>query len=114
GYTDSLQTAVGTALPGVLLILVGCFAPLALFKMLAFVDPGTSSGAAMRAGLGAQGGIRGLLTGGGEATGDAACSSDATGRSQGEASTEAATSDRATKSAGGFISKLGGAGQALA
>ena len=115
GYTDSLQTAVGTALPGVLLILVGCFAPLALFKMLAFVDPGTSSGAAMRAGLDAQGGIRGLLTGGGgDATGDAASSSDATGRSQGEASTEAATSERATKSAGGFISKLGGAGQALA
>lgn len=114
GYTDSLQTAVGTALPGVLLILVGCFAPLALFKMLAFVDPGTSSGAAMRAGLQAQGGVRGLLTGGGEASGDAASSSDATGRSQGEASTEAATSERLTTSAGGFISKLGGAGQALA
>ena len=41
-------------------------------------------------------------------------SSDATGRSQGEASTEAATSERFTKSAGGFMGKLGGAGQALA
>ena len=56
--TDSLQKAIGTAVPGVMLILVGCFAPLALFKLLAFVDPGTSSGAAMRAGLAAQGGLR--------------------------------------------------------
>ena len=67
-----------------MLILVGCFAPLALFKLLAFVDPGTSSGAAMRAGLAAQGGLQGLLRGdpAGE-TSAAASSSDANGRSQG-------------------------------
>jgi hypothetical protein len=114
GATDSLQKAIGTAVPGVMLILVGCFAPLALFKLLAFVDPGTSSGAAMRAGLAAQGGLQGLLRGGGEETSNAASSSDASGRSQGEASTEAATNERFAKSAGGLMGALGAAGQVAA
>ncbi|HPE12005.1 MAG TPA: hypothetical protein PL091_05860 [Actinomycetota bacterium] len=114
GATDSLQKAIGTAVPGVMLILVGCFAPLALFKLLAFVDPGTSSGAAMRAGLAAQGGLQGLLRGGGEDTSNAASSSDSSGRSQGEASTEAATNERFAKSAGGLMGALGVAGQVAA
>ena len=78
GMTEDLAEAVGTAVPGVLLILIGCFTPLALFKLLAFVDPGTSSGAAMRRGLDAQGGLSGLLRGGGGAsdTSDAASTSD--------------------------------------
>ncbi len=114
GATDSLQKAIGTAVPGVMLILVGCFAPLALFKLLAFVDPGTSSGAAMRAGLAAQGGLQGLLRGGGQETSNAASSSDASGRSQGEASTEAATNERFAKSAGGLMGALGAAGQVAA
>jgi hypothetical protein len=63
GMTDSLQKAIGTAVPGVVLICIGCFSPLALFKLLAFVDPGTSSGSALRAGLAAQGGLSGLLGG---------------------------------------------------
>ncbi|MGB8384591.1 MAG: hypothetical protein WCG47_25685, partial [Dermatophilaceae bacterium] len=117
GYTDSVEKAIGTAVPGVMLILVGCFAPLALFKLLAFTDPGTSSGAAMRAGMDAVGGISGLLRGlggHGDATSDAASASSADGRSHGEASSEAAASDRLTKSTGGFMSKLSGAGQVLA
>ena len=115
GATDTLQNAVGTAVPGVMLILVGCFAPLALFKLLAFVDPGTSSGAAMRAGLAAQGGLQGLLRGGSaDQTSGAASSSDTNGRSQGEASTEAATNQRFANSAGGFASNLSGLGQAYA
>jgi hypothetical protein len=113
--TDTLQTAIGTAVPGVMLILVGCFAPLALFKLLAFVDPGTSSGAAMRAGLTAQGGLQGLLRGGSSAeTSNAASDSDASGRSQGEASTEAATNQRFAQSAGGLMGALGVAGQVAA
>ena len=35
------QKAIGTALPAVMLILISVVAPLALFKLLAFVDPGT-------------------------------------------------------------------------
>ena len=113
--TDSLQKAIGTAVPGVMLILVGCFAPLALFKLLAFVDPGTSSGAAMRAGLAAQGGLQGLLRGGaGDTTSNAASSSEPSGRSQGEASTEAATNERFAKSAGGLMGGLGAVGQTVA
>ena len=110
--TDTLQAAIGTAVPGVMLILVGCFAPLALFKLLAFVDPGTSSGAAMRAGLAAQGGLQGLLRGGSSSeTSNAASDSDASGRSQGEASTEAATNQRFAQSTGGFMGALGVAGR---
>jgi hypothetical protein len=114
--TDSLQTAIGTAVPGVVLIFVGSFAPLALFKLLAFVDPGTSSGSAMRAGLAAQGGWQGLLNGraDGAGTSDGASSSDASGQSGGEADTEAATNDRFTRSAGGFLGALGPGGQMLA
>ena len=111
--TDSLQTAIGTAVPGVVLIFVGSFAPLALFKLLAFVDPGTSSGSAMRAGLAAQGGWQGLLNGraDGASASDAASSSDASGQSGGEGATEAATNDRFTRSASGL---LGAGGQMLA
>lgn len=113
--TDTLQKAIGTAVPGVMLILVGCFAPLALFKLLAFVDPGTSSGAAMRAGLAAQGGLQGLLRGGGgDESSNAASSSEPSGRSGGEASTEAATSQRFANTAGGFMGALGVAGQVAA
>ena len=115
GLTDSLQTAIGTAVPGVILIFVGSFAPLALFKLLAFVDPGTSSGAAMRAGLAAQGGVQGLLNGQPTAgTSDAASTADSSGQSGGEAATEAATNDRFAQSAGGFLGAMGAVGQAAA
>lgn len=114
--TDSLQTAIGTAVPGVVLIFVGSFAPLALFKLLAFVDPGTSSGSAMRAGLAAQGGWQGLLNGRADGAGasDAASSSDASGQSGGEGATEAATNERFTRSASGLLGALGAGGQTLA
>ena len=52
GLADETQQAIGTALPGVILILIACVAPVALFKLLAFVDPNTSSGAALRTGPG--------------------------------------------------------------
>lgn len=115
GFTDSTQAAIGTALPGVVLICIGCFAPLALFKLLAFVDPGTSSGAAMRQGLAAQGGLQGLFgstSGGGES--GAASSTDAQGRSQGEAAGQDSTNDRFTKASGGLLGAVGGAAGAVA
>ncbi len=115
GLADSLQAAIGTAVPGVVLIFVGSFAPLALFKLLAFVDPGTSSGAAMRAGLAAQGGVQGLFNGQPAAgTSTAAAASDSGGQSGGEAATEAATNDRFAKSAGGLLGAMGAVGQAAA
>ncbi|MCM3556663.1 type IV secretion system protein [Janibacter melonis] len=118
GIDDDLQKAIGTALPGVLLILMSCFCPMALFKLLAFTDPGTTSGAAMRAGMAAQGGVAGLLGGSqGGGTSSAASASGGGGRSQGEASAEAATTGRFSGGgaggggggAGGFAGKVGGA-----
>lgn len=115
GMTDSLQAAIGTAVPGVALVVIGSFAPLALFKLLAFVDPGTSSGSAMRAGLAAQGGWQGLLSGKPDAgTSGTASVSDADGQSAGEASTEAATNDRFARSAGGVLGAFGAVGQVAA
>src|SRR5450631_621719 len=116
GLADKTQAAIGTALPGVILILISCFAPLALFKLLAFVDPGTSSGAAVRQGLAAQGGLQGLLggmSGSGESSG-AAASTDENGRSQGESAGEDSTSNRFTNAAGGLLGGLGAVGSAAA
>ena len=98
---DGAQRSIGTALPAVMLILVSVVAPLALFKLLAFVDPGTPSGSSFRQGMGAVGGLQGLLSGGSSAGGgsDAASTSDDSGRSSGESSAESATGDRFSKSA---------------
>ena len=112
GLADSTQSAIGTALPGVILILISCFVPLALFKLLAFVDPGTSSGAAVRAGLAAQGGMQGLLggtSGAGESSG-AASSTDQHGRSQGESAGEDSTSGRFGKAQGALLAAGGALG----
>ena len=66
GLADSTQAAIATALPAVVMILTSTVSPIALFKLLAFTDPGTSSGAAVRAGMSAIGGLGGLLQGRGD------------------------------------------------
>lgn len=115
---DGAQKAIGTALPAVMLILVSVVAPMALFKLLAFVDPGTPSGASFRQGMSAVGGVQGLLSGGGAGGGaggsSAASSADGNGRSSGEQSAEDATGDRFSKAAGGVMGKLGPVGAAAA
>ncbi len=111
GMDNEIEKAIGTALPGVVLILIASFSPLALFKLLAFVDPGTSSGAALRQGLAAQGGLQGLLSGGGASDpgSGAAASADGNGRSQGESASQDATNARFTQAQGNLLSTLGGA-----
>ena len=117
---DGAQKAIGTALPAVMLILVSVVTPMALFKLLAFVDPGTPSGASFRQGMSAVGGVQGLLSGGGAGGGagaggfSAASSADSNGRSSGEQSAEDATGDRFSKAAGGVMSMLGPVGAAAA
>lgn len=114
GLGDSTHEAIGTALPAVLMIIVSAVSPLALFKMLAFMEPGTTSGAALRAGMAASGGLAGLLSGrsaGG--AGGTAAESGTDGRSQGEAHGEAATAGRFAVSAAGAASALGPVGQAV-
>ena len=114
---DGAQKSIGTALPAVMLILVSVVAPLALFKLLAFVDPGTPSGSSFRQGMGAVGGLQGLLSGGGSAAGggsNAASTSDDNGRSAGESSAESSTGDRFTKSTQGVLAALGPVGAGVA
>ena len=101
---SSMHAAFADAVPGVFLICMSCVSPLALFKLLAFVEPGTPSGAAMRAGLAQSGGFKGLL--GLNPTDQAAGGSNATaaggegGSSQGEAMGQDATSGRFQKALG--------------
>ena len=109
---EDTAKAFGTALPAVMTILISVVAPLSLFKLLAFVDPGTPSGASFRQGMAIQGGLQGLL-GGGAGGSSAASSTDANGRSSGEQSAEASTGDRFSKSTQGALGSFGPVGQAL-
>jgi hypothetical protein len=96
------EAAIGMAVIGCLLILIGAICPLILFRLLAFVDPGTSSGTAMRQSLAASGGVLGVLQGGragaSAATGGVSASGAAAkvvgGRAQGESTAGAATAGR--------------------
>ncbi len=102
--TPGVNNDIGTAITGAMLICISSVSPLALFRMLAFVDPGTTSGASMRAGLQAQGGISNfaqkLMSGrGGSDTGSEASTGDSMGRSSGEGSAESTG-----------VSRMGGGG----
>ncbi|CCG02743.1 hypothetical protein [Blastococcus saxobsidens] len=106
----STEAAIGMAVVGCLLILLGAICPLALFRLLAFVDPGTSSGAGLRSSLAASGGVMGALqkAGGGRAAVATAAAGATSGgvaasgaaaqlacdRAQGESTADAATSGR--------------------
>lgn len=108
GESDALAS-IGSAFVGIVLICTSTFAPMALFKLFAFVDPGSTSGASLRAGLTAAGGISGLLSGGGTGT-SAASSADASGRTAGEDGASATATGRFASAA----SALGPLGQAVA
>src|SRR4051794_7638500 len=106
----STEAAVGMAVVGCLLILLSAICPLALFRVLAFVDPGTSSGVALRSSLAASGGVMGALGSLGGAGGRAAGAAAVAGpggvaasgaaaqlagdRAQGESTADAATQGR--------------------
>ena len=112
--TPGINTDIGTALVGAVLICMSSVAPLGLFRMLAFVDPGTTSGASMRAGLQAQGGLstfaQNMLGGrSGSDTSSAASTSDHMGRSSGETSAESTGMARMN---GGSTAGAGGTGEA--
>ena len=100
---SSMHAAFADAVPGVFLICMSCVSPLALFKLLAFVEPGTPSGAAMRAGLAQSGGVKGLLglNPASQAGGGSAVAAGGEGSSsQGEAMGQDATSGRFQKALG--------------
>lgn len=56
------QAHVGMAVVGCVVFAIACFCPMVLFRLLAFVDPGTASGASFRSTLGANGGVSGLVS----------------------------------------------------
>jgi hypothetical protein len=94
GYGDDTTAAVGMVVTGGVLLLISSLCPMVLFRLLAFVDPGTSSGAAMRQSLAASGGIAGLLARGEDSGSGAAVRQDDQGRAQGEGEADAQTVGR--------------------
>jgi len=109
GAESDILASLGTAFVGILLICTSTFAPMALFKLFAFVDPGSTSGASLRAGLAAAGGIAGLL-GGSKSGSTTAANTDASGRTSGEDGASSTASGRFAAAA----SALGPVGQAVA
>ena len=105
GGEDDVLKSIGTAFVGVVLICVSSFSPLALYKLFAFTDPGSTSGSALRAGIAAAGGIGGVLAG--RQTGSsAATTTDEAGRTAGEDGAAATTIGR-------FAAGMGPVGQAF-
>ncbi|MBK8462867.1 MAG: hypothetical protein IPL36_07530 [Nigerium sp.] len=110
-----VQGAIGTAVPGVILICIATVSPLALFKLLSFVDPATTSGASLRASMAAVGGLQGLLSGQASGGGsNRASATDDQGRSAGEDGAADATNSRFTSAVQGGTNGLGGAGHLAA
>ena len=113
GGATAVEASVGTAFPAVMLICASVVSPLALFKMLAFVDPGTATGAQLRTSWAAAGGLQGLLGGRSDGGSSAASASAADGRSSGEASAEATQTSRVGGAIAGGASRLGPIGGAI-
>jgi type IV secretion system protein TrbL len=107
---------IGTSVVGSVILLVACFTPLVLFRLLAFVDPGTASGASFRSTMNANGGVAGLVKGKGahgaaaEGSGSGAASETASdGRTSSENGAEAQTANRFQASTLGKVGgKVGG------
>jgi hypothetical protein len=108
--TANNASSAGMAIVGCIVIAIGAVCPLILFRLLAFVEPGTASGAALRQSWSDTGGMSGLLRGGAAAAaaaaggGAMAAASAADGRAAGESGAESRTQGRlaaALGSAGG-------------
>ncbi|TAM86067.1 MAG: hypothetical protein EPN43_10855 [Jatrophihabitans sp.] len=101
GDIDSAMT--GMAVVSCVLVAIGAVCPLILFRLLAFVDPGTASGAALRQSWADSGGLSGVLSGGhGAGATSAATREDGGGRAQGEAAAEGQTQSRLSTALGAF------------
>ncbi len=135
GLEDSAQEAVALALPSVVMIAVAALSPVALFRLLAFVDPGTTSGASFRAGLAGttgassaagyahtavtrssgSGGASGGVVGAGEsATASRAAAAQSSSLTPGAAGGAAASGGAGGSAAGGSAAGAAGAGGAAA
>src|SRR3954451_9209843 len=108
GNGDSTAQTAGMAVVGAVMIAIGALCPLVLFRLLAFVEPGTASVTALRQSWTDAGGLSGVLSGGGKQSvgSGAAAHSGGDGRSGGEAAAEA-------QSAGRLAAMLGPVGAAV-
>lgn len=104
GLAEGVAASVGSAFAATVLIATATFSPLALFKLLAFIEPGTASGASARAGWAAIGGLQGLIRGGSNesTTSSAASTRSASGASQGEGDAQSSTAGRVSASLPGL------------
>ena len=109
GASSSAEN-IGMSVVGSIIMLVACFMPMVLFRLLAFVDPGTASGASFRSTMDANGGVAGLMRGkaaGAQAAGSGAASETSSdGRTTSENGAEAENGNRWQSSK---IGKVGGA-----
>jgi hypothetical protein len=96
GIVNANSASVGMAVIGCAVFAIACFCPMALFRLLAFVDPGTASGASFRTNLAANGGISGLVSGSrGQSEGSGAATQvDSDGRAASETGADAETANR--------------------
>jgi type IV secretion system protein TrbL len=102
---DSASTAsqAGMAVIGCIIIAIGACCPLILFRLLAFVEPGTASGAALRQSWSDAGGMSGVMSGGTQSSASsAATQSSSDGRSGGESGAESQTQSRLSAAMGAF------------
>lgn len=111
---SSTASNIGLSVVGSVIMLVACFTPMVLFRLLAFVDPGTASGASFRSTMAANGGVAGLLSGGrGQAAADgsgAATQTGSDGRTAAESDADTDTANRfQSKAARAALPAIGGA-----
>jgi type IV secretion system protein TrbL len=108
-HANSSATA-GMAIVGCIVIAIGAVCPLILFRLLAFVEPGTASGAALRQSWSDAGGMSGIMRGGKESSGSsAATASSGDGRAAGEFGADSQTQSRLAAAMG-----VAGAGMGMA
>ena len=97
-HVSDTSSNIGMSVVGSIIMLVACFMPMVLFRLLAFVDPGTASGASFRSTMSANGGVSGLLRGKGATSGssgsEAATETGSDGRTTSENGAEAETAGR--------------------
>ncbi|MEO5665340.1 MAG: hypothetical protein ABIR39_18900 [Nocardioides sp.] len=99
------EAHVGMAVVGCVVFAIACFCPMVLFRLLAFVDPGTASGASFRSTMSANGGVSGLLSGkhAQDQGSGAATQTAADGRAASETGADSETANRfQSKAAGAF------------
>lgn len=97
-HVSDTTSNIGVSVVGSIIMLVACFMPMVLFRLLAFVDPGTVSGASFRSTMQANGGVSGVLRGkrraGERSASGAASETAADGRTTSENGAEAETASR--------------------